>query len=233
MDYTHLSKRLHRVGELVPLDAKMADIGSDHAYLPANLVLNKKIKTAIAGEVVEGPYQSAKNLIAELNLTSVIEVRKGDGLDVIKPLDQITAITICGMGGALIRDILDRGFKNNRLTGNEVLILQPNVGEKTLRTWLNKHSYIIESEDLIRENEKNYEIIVARKTGTGERLTELELMFGPKLLQEKSDVFIQKWHHELKQFNNILIQLEKSTKDVSKKIDEVKEKIHLIQEVIE
>lgn len=233
MDYTHLSKRLHRVGELVPLDAKMADIGSDHAYLPANLVLNKKIKTAIAGEVVEGPYQSAKNLIAELNLTSVIEVRKGDGLDVIKPLDQITAITICGMGGALIRDILDRGFKNNRLTGNEVLILQPNVGEKTLRTWLNKHSYIIESEDLIRENEKNYEIIVARKTGTGERLTELELMFGPKLLQEKSDVFIQKWHHELKQFNNILIQLEKSTKDVSKKIDEVKEKINLIQEVIE
>lgn len=233
MDYTHLSKRLHRVGELVPLDAKMADIGSDHAYLPANLVLNKKIKTAIAGEVVEGPYQSAKNLIAELNLTSVIEVRKGDGLDVIKPLDQITAITICGMGGALIRDILDRGFKNNRLTGNEVLILQPNVGEKTLRTWLNKHSYIIESEDLIRENEKNYEIIVARKTETGERLTELELMFGPKLLQEKSDVFIQKWHHELKQFNNILIQLEKSTKDVSKKIDEVKEKINLIQEVIE
>ncbi|MEG0731904.1 MAG: tRNA (adenine(22)-N(1))-methyltransferase TrmK [Vagococcus sp.] len=233
MDYTHLSKRLHRVGELVPNAAKLADIGSDHAYLPAYLVLNKKITSAIAGEVVEGPYQSAKNLVAELNLSSVIEVRKGDGLDVINSLDDISAVTICGMGGTLIRDILDRGFKSGHLNGSEVLLLQPNVGEKTLRTWLNKHSYVIENEDIIRENDKNYEIIVAKKTEHGENLSELELMFGPKLLQEKSDIFIQKWHHELKQFNNILVQLEKSTKDVSKKIEEVKEKINLIHEVIE
>ncbi|MEG0255415.1 MAG: tRNA (adenine(22)-N(1))-methyltransferase TrmK [Vagococcus sp.] len=233
MDYTHLSKRLHRVGELVPNAAKLADIGSDHAYLPAYLVLNKKIISAIAGEVVEGPYQSAKNLVAELNLSSVIEVRKGDGLDVINSLDDISAVTICGMGGTLIRDILDRGFKSGHLNGSEVLLLQPNVGEKTLRTWLNKHSYVIENEDIIRENDKNYEIIVAKKTEHGENLSELELMFGPKLLQEKSDIFIQKWHHELKQFNNILVQLEKSTKDVSKKIEEVKEKINLIHEVIE
>ena len=102
MDYKHLSKRLHKVGELVPTNAKVADIGSDHAYLPAYLVLNKKITAAIAGEVVDGPFLSAKNLVAELNLTKEIDVRKGDGLAVLSPIDEVTTITICGMGGALL-----------------------------------------------------------------------------------------------------------------------------------
>ncbi len=168
MDYKHLSKRLHRAGEFVPEGSKLADIGSDHAYLPAYLVMNKKIISAIAGEVVEGPYQSAKNLVAELNLSSVIDVRKGDGLAVVDPKDDVTAVSICGMGGALIRDILDRGVKGNHLTGKETLILQPNIGEPTLRTWLVNHSYHIIQEDIIRENEKTYEIIVAEKVSEKE-----------------------------------------------------------------
>lgn len=232
MDYTHLSKRLHRVGEFVPEGSILADIGSDHAYLPAYLVLNKRIKSAIAGEVVEGPFQSAKNLVAELNLTSSIQVRKGDGLDVLNLADEVDAISICGMGGTLIKDILDRGYKNNRLSGNEVLLLQPNVGEKTLRTWLMDHSYIIIEEDIVRENEKTYEIIIAKKAEEIETLSEKELMFGPKLLNEPNDIFKNKWCHELKQLENISKQLEKSSQDVSKNQTEINKKIALIKEVI-
>ncbi|MDT2847548.1 tRNA (adenine(22)-N(1))-methyltransferase TrmK [Vagococcus carniphilus] len=232
MDYTHLSKRLHRVGEFVPEGSILADIGSDHAYLPAYLVLNKRIESAIAGEVVEGPFQSAKNLVAELNLTSSIQVRKGDGLDVLKLADEVDAISICGMGGTLIKDILDRGYKNNRLSGNEVLLLQPNVGEKTLRTWLMEHSYIIIEEDIVRENEKTYEIIIAKKAEEIETLSEKELMFGPKLLNEPNDIFKNKWCHELKQLENISKQLEKSSQDVSKNQTEINKKIALIKEVI-
>lgn len=232
MDYTHLSKRLHRVGEFVPEGSILADIGSDHAYLPAYLVLNKRIESAIAGEVVEGPFQSAKNLVAELNLTSSIQVRKGDGLDVLNLADEVDAISICGMGGTLIKDILDRGYKNNRLSGNEVLLLQPNVGEKTLRTWLMDHSYIIIEEDIVRENEKTYEIIIAKKAEEIETLSEKELMFGPKLLNEPNDIFKNKWCHELKQLENISKQLEKSSQDVSKNQTEINKKIALIKEVI-
>lgn len=232
MDYTHLSKRLHRVGEFVPEGSILADIGSDHAYLPAYLVLNKRIESAIAGEVVEGPFQSAKNLVAELNLTSSIQVRKGDGLDVLNLADEVDAISICGMGGTLIKDILDRGYKNNRLSGNEVLLLQPNVGEKTLRTWLMEHSYIIIEEDIVRENEKTYEIIIAKKAEEIETLSEKELMFGPKLLNERNDIFKNKWCHELKQLENISKQLEKSSQDVSKNQTEINKKIALIKEVI-
>ncbi len=233
MDYTSLSKRLNRVGELVPEGAVLADIGSDHAYLPAYLIINKRIKSAIAGEVVEGPFQSAKRLITELGLTSSIQVRKGDGLDVLKSSDHVDAISICGMGGSLIKDILDRGLKNNHLSGKEVLLLQPNVGEKALRTWLDKHSYKIEIEDIIYENDKTYEIIVAQKKESYDMLSETELVFGPMLLKNKSAVFISKWQDELQQLERILNQLEKSSSDVSTKLIEIKQKIALIKEVIE
>lgn len=233
MDYKNLSKRLNRVGELVPDQAVLADIGSDHAYLPAYLVLNKQIKSAIAGEVVEGPFLSAKNLVAELDLNDCIEVRKGDGLAVLSPDDQVDTITICGMGGSLIKDILDRGFKGKNLTGKETLILQPNIGESTLRTWLMIHNYRITTEDIIRENEKTYEIIVAEKSNIGQTLTNKELLFGPVLLEMKNEIFVNKWEHELKQFRNILAQLEKSTKNVDEKISTVQEKIKYIEEVLE
>lgn len=232
MDYKNLSKRLHRAGEFVPKGAILADIGSDHAYLPAYLVMNKQISSAIAGEVVDGPYLSAKNLVAELNLSSMIDVRKGDGLAVLTPLDEVTAISICGMGGALIRDILDRGFHGSNLTGKETLILQPNIGEPTLRTWLVNHAYEIVKEDIIRENEKTYEIIVAEKREQIVPLSEKELLFGPKLLEQQGSVFLNKWEHECHQFENILKQLEKSNKDVAKKIAEVETKIQLVKEVL-
>ena len=232
MDYKNLSQRLHRVGELVPKDGILADIGSDHAYLPAYLIRNKQIKSAIAGEVVEGPFLSAKNLVAELDLKAYIDVRKGDGLEVLSPSDQVSVITICGMGGALIRDILARGAKGNHLTGKEMLILQPNIGERSLRIWLVEHDYQIINEDIIRENDKTYEIIVAIKSDQKVILTEKELLFGPKLVNQKSEIFLNKWQHELKQYDNILTQLQKSTKDVAPKIKEIQEKIKLIEEVL-
>lgn len=232
MDHKQLSKRLERVGELVPQNAILADIGSDHAYLPANLILNKKIQTAIAGEVVEGPFQSAKHLVAELNLAKQISVRKGDGLEVIQSSDKVTAISICGMGGALIRDILNRGDLQKKLSGEEVLLLQANIGEQTLRTWLVDHNYIIENESIVYENEKTYEIIVAIKSDKKIELTEAEIMFGPILLKDRNSIFKAKWKNELNQIKNILEQLEKSTKDVSKKIAETNKKIEMVEEVL-
>ncbi|MBO0419055.1 tRNA (adenine-N(1))-methyltransferase [Vagococcus fluvialis] len=232
MDYKHLSERLHRAGEFVPEGAILADIGSDHAYLPAYLIMNNKISSAIAGEVVDGPYLSAKNLVAELNLVDKIDVRKGDGLAVVSPEDNVTAISICGMGGSLIRDILHRGLLGNHLTGKETLVLQPNIGEPTLRTWLVNNHYEIIKEDIIRENEKTYEIIVAKKIESLMLLSEKELLFGPHLLKQQGPIFTNKWQHELKQFENILTQLEKSTKNVSEKIEEIQTKINLVKEVL-
>ena len=109
MNENQLSKRLATVGDLIPRGSRLADIGSDHAYLPVALMLENKLSFAVAGEVVEGPYQSAKTQVSKSNLTDKIIVRLANGLDAIEPEDQIDVISICGMGGTLIRDILEAG----------------------------------------------------------------------------------------------------------------------------
>lgn len=232
MNAKDLSIRLQKAAEFVPQDARLADIGSDHAYLPVALMLQDKISYGIAGEVVVGPYESAKRQVARNGLESKIDVRLADGLEAVDLSDQVSAITICGMGGVLIRDILQRGKENNRLSGKERLILQPNVGERQLRQWLVAEGYTITDESIIEENNKIYEIIVAEKFLDTPEYSDRELFFGPALLVEKSPVFIEKWQHKLIKTENILNSLRQSDQDVSEKIREVEQEIEWIKEVL-
>lgn len=233
MNAKDLSIRLQKAAEFVPQAARLADIGSDHAYLPVALMLQNKISYAIAGEVVVGPYESAKRQVAKNGLEEKIDVRLADGLEAVDLSDQVSAITICGMGGVLIRDILQRGKENNRLSGNERLILQPNVGERQLRQWLVNEGYTITAETIIEENNKIYEIIVAENFLDKTDYSDRELFFGPVLLVEKNPVFIEKWQHKLIKTVNILNSLRQSDQDVSEKIREVEQEIEWIKEVLE
>ena len=102
MEFTKLSNRLDLVASFVPAGARLLDVGSDHAYLPIALLQEGKIEAAIAGEVVEGPYQSALQNVADNGLEDKIEVRLANGLAAFEPTDGISCITIAGMGGRLI-----------------------------------------------------------------------------------------------------------------------------------
>lgn len=226
-----LSKRLQRVGANVPKDAHLADIGSDHAYLPTYLMLKGKIKFAVAGEVVQGPYESALKQVAKNQLSNKIIVRLANGLAAIQPEDQISAITIAGMGGSLIRQILTEGLANGQLRKEEKLILQPNVGEMTLRQWLVLEGYEISHEEILEENQKIYEIIVA-KPNQPKVYTEQELFFGPCLLKERNEIFLKKWGRELENKKRVLDQLLKAQKTPNEKINEVKKQLQWIEEVL-
>ena len=232
MNEQKLSKRLEKVASLVPEGAVVADIGSDHAYLPAWLYLNNKIQKAIAGEVVEGPYNSARSLVSSLGLDDKISVRLADGLEVLRAEDEVTAITICGMGGTLIRDILNRGQAKGHLRGTERLILQPNVGEPTLRRWLLSEGYEILSEDILEEDQKIYEIMVAEKTGINTSYDDKALLFGPFLGKQKGEVFEKKWQQQLEKYRYILASMEKAEQVDPAKMAEIKTKINWIEEVI-
>ncbi|OQO71534.1 SAM-dependent methyltransferase [Enterococcus villorum] len=231
MNHLDLSKRLAAVGEFVPKGAFLADIGSDHAYLPVALMLKGKIEFAVAGEVVKGPYDSAKKQVQKNGLKERIIVRLANGLDAIEATDQITTITIAGMGGSLIRDILEAGTQNKRLTGNERLILQPNIGEQTLRIWLQENQYEIIAEQILEENKKIYEIIVAEKSKKMRMYNEKEIMFGPILLQEKTEIFKSKWQRELKQRKRIVNQLSKATNQ-QERMEIIKQEIQWIEEAL-
>lgn len=230
MNHTELSKRLETVGRFVPEAVRLADIGSDHAYLPVALMLKGKIDFAIAGEVVKGPFESAKRQVMKNGLSERIEVRLANGLEAIEKDDQISAITIAGMGGSLIRDILESGRQNQRLSGEERLILQPNIGEKTLRTWLKENNYQIIAEEIIEENKKIYEIIVAEKKEQPIDYSEKELMFGPFLLEEKNAAFSAKWQRELKQREVILEQLKNASEQ--NRYETIQQEVEWIKEVL-
>ena len=230
MNHTELSKRLETVGRFVPEAARLADIGSDHAYLPVALMLKGKIDFAVAGEVVKGPFESAKRQVMKNGLSERIEVRLANGLEAIEKDDQISAITIAGMGGSLIRDILESGRQNQRLSGEERLILQPNIGEKTLRTWLKENNYQIIAEEIIEENKKIYEIIVAEKKEQPIDYSEKELMFGPFLLEEKNAAFSAKWQRELKQREVILEQLKNASEQ--NRYETIQQEVEWIKEVL-
>lgn len=230
MNHTELSKRLETVGRFVPETARLADIGSDHAYLPVALMLKGIIGFAVAGEVVKGPFESAKRQVMKNGLSERIKVRLANGLEAIEREDQINAITIAGMGGSLIRDILESGRQNQRLSGEERLILQPNIGEKTLRTWLKENDYQIIAEEILEENKKIYEIIVAEKKDHPIDYSEKELMFGPFLLKEKNATFSAKWQRELKQREVILEQLKNASEQ--NRYETIQQEVEWIKEVL-
>lgn len=230
VDEKHLSARLACVASLVPAGARVADIGSDHAYLPAALVLDGKIDFAIAGEVVKGPYENAVHEIKDHQLEGKVIPRLADGLAAIEPADKVDTITIAGMGGSLIASILEKD--KNKLTGIKRLVLQPNVGESQLREWLMNNHYQIMTEKIIEEDNHIYEIIVAEPSVVPFRYSKYELDFGPFLLENKGPIFKKKWQEYLQREAHVIDQMQKAQQPPVKKINEINQFLSQVKEVI-
>ena len=230
VDEKHLSARLACVASLVPAGARVADIGSDHAYLPAALVLDGKIDFAIAGEVVKGPYENAVREIKDHQLEGQVIPRLADGLAAIEPADKVDTITIAGMGGSLIASILEKD--KNKLTGIKRLVLQPNVGESQLREWLMNNYYQIMNEKIIEEDNHIYEIIVAEPSVVPFRYSKYELDFGPFLLENKGPVFRKKWQEYLQREAHVIDQMQKAQQPPVKKINEINEFLSQVKQAI-
>lgn len=211
MTSEHLSKRLAKVADYVPQGARLADIGSDHAYLASYLVAAGRVEAAVCGEVAEGPYQSSLATVQARGLADCIQVRLADGLAAIQASDRISCIVIAGMGGSLIVDILAAGQAQGKLDQGPRLVLQPNVGEAELRRWLETNHYQITTEYIIEENQKIYEIIVADYSESVPSLSEEALVFGPFTKASNPEVFHKKLYRRLKHAKGINQSLRQST----------------------
>ncbi|WP_426132901.1 tRNA (adenine(22)-N(1))-methyltransferase [Pseudomonas sp. PWP3-1b2] len=225
-----LSRRLERVAANVPVGARLADIGSDHGYLPVAMMRRGLIAAAVAGEVAATPFHAAQRTVRDNGLEKSITVRLADGLAAIEVGDGITAISICGMGGETIRDILDNGKAH--LAGHERLILQPNGGEQPLRHWLMHNGYRILREELLQENRFYYEIIVAERAQPV-TYTDEELYFGPLQLQARSPEFLAKWQRMLRQKHKTLASLEQAKQWVPEdKVQEIARQARWITQLL-
>ena len=221
-----ISKRLEMVASFVPQGAVLLDVGSDHAYLPIELVERGQIKSAIAGEVVEGPYQSALKNVEAHGLKEKIQVRLANGLAAFEEADQVSVITIAGMGGRLIATILEEGL--DKLANVERLILQPNNREDDLRIWLQDNDFQIVAESILEEAGKFYEILVVEAGQM--KLSDIDIRFGPFLSKGVSPVFVKKWQKEAAKLDFALSQI--PGKNLSErqvlidKIQAIKEVLH-------
>ena len=222
-----INQRLKKVSEYIKGDY-LADIGSDHAYLPIYAIENNLTARAIAGEVIRGPFDASVKNVRAHGLESVISVELGDCLTVLKTDNAITSITICGMGGPLITKILRAG--QEKLTNRPRLILQSNIQSQPIRVLLQQLNYTIVDEVLMTEKGHTYEIIVADYSPEIKNLSLLELKFGPILLSQKSELFYQKWERELTALEHILTQLNQTTH--RERITEIENEIQMIKEVL-
>jgi len=222
--------RLERVAAHMPAGAHLADIGSDHAYLPVALLRRGVIAAAVAGEVALTPLRAAERTVGENGLEQLVSVRLANGLAAIEPEDGITAISLCGMGGETIRDILDSG--KARLSGHERLILQPNGGEQPLRQWLMENGYRILCEEVLRENRFYYEIIVAERAGPVTYTAE-ELYFGPLQMQARTPTFLAKWQRLLRQKQKTLASFAKARQAVpEEKLQDIARQVRWISALL-
>ncbi len=178
-----LSERLSACAEMVRSGGVVADIGTDHAMLPVYLVESGICERAIASDIAKKPYEGAMAFVREHELTDMIDVRLGGGLEKIAP-DEVSDIVIAGMGGELIAQILEDTdwVKNNKYN----LILQPMSKAGVLRFWLMTNGFSIESETAVTDSGRDYTIINSRYTGEKTTPAEGDTYCG-KLVPCKND----------------------------------------------
>ena len=176
-----LDARLAATAAFVPHGTVLADIGGDHAYLAATLVMQGSAPRAVVGDLSAGACAAARQTIRTQRLTQQIDVRQGDGLSVLTP-GEAESIVIAGMGGALITEILSGA--PDVLARVQTLVLQPMNGAAKLRRWLCENGWNIVDETLARANGRLYEIIRAER-GACEMPDEVLLFIGPKLFEKR------------------------------------------------
>ncbi|CCI85598.1 S-adenosyl-L-methionine-dependent methyltransferase [Lactobacillus pasteurii DSM 23907 = CRBIP 24.76] len=226
-----MNLRLNTLAEMVDQNSRVADIGTDHAYLPIQLVKEGKVDYAIASDIAQGPLNNAIQDIAQAGFADKIEARLGAGLETIKHEDQIDTVVIAGMGGKLMIQILDDAW--NKGFHFENLVLAPNITEPKVREWLMNHNYHLLDEKLIFEAGHSYELLKAKLEKEPVELTKRQLLFGPIILKDKSPEFYQKWASQLNYFNGLLANLNKAKNKDQARIESIEQQIAAIKEELD
>ena len=151
-----LTPRLAAVAAQVPPGARLADVGTDHAYLPVWLLLAGRIVGAVATDVNQGPLQRGQETAQRYGVAHRMDFRRCDGLAALSP-GEVDTVVIAGMGGDLMVHILSAA----PWTRDVKLILQPMSTQEVLRQWLIAHGYTIPWEGIAREGEKFYPLFTA------------------------------------------------------------------------
>ncbi|MBO5460405.1 MAG: SAM-dependent methyltransferase [Ruminococcus sp.] len=230
-----LSKRMQAVADLVTVGNKVADIGTDHAYIPIYLIEENISPAVIAMDINEGPLEIAENHIKENQLQEKIQLRLSNGFEKLKPYEAETAV-IAGMGGALVIRILDT-YRDVTDSMKEI-ILQPQSEIAKVRKYLLEEGFSILEEDMVVEDGKYYPMmkvcISSDKKSLCELWNEAELEYGKLLLEKHHPVLLQFLNRELLIKKQIQEKLNfQEGERIQKRLKEVEDEIRTIQKGLE
>lgn len=220
-----LSKRMTLLASMVTEGNRLADVGTDHGYIPIALVQEGKIPSAIAMDVNRGPLSRAEEHIRTYGLEAYIETRLSDGLTELRPGEADTVL-IAGMGGALTVRILENG--THCLDTVKELVLQPQSEIHLVREYLNTHRYRIVEEDMVLDEGKYYPMMKAVH-GHAEAITEAELCYGSIQKQRSPQVLEHYLRSEVKKAETILHSLREAGKEESGRAQELRKKRMLME----
>lgn len=226
-----LTDRLLKIASLVDEGKKIADIGTDHGYIPVFLLNNKKIDFAILADVNKGPLENARKEVRHNKLDDKVDLRLGSGIEVLND-NEVDEIIIAGMGGILIGELLEA--KKSVVQNAEKLILQPMQAQAELRKYLYNNGFEVIDEVLVKEDFRIYEIIVAKYTG---RKTEVkdEICYevSSKLIEKKDELLTEFLNKKISAYENIIKKLEgKSGEAIENKRNETIEVIEKLKEML-
>ena len=226
-----LSKRMKAVAGMVTSGGVLADVGTDHGYIPIALVQRPKITGAIAMDINKGPLARAQENIASARLGDYIQTRLSDGVAALGE-GEADSILIAGMGGELVIHILSEGERVCK-TASE-LILQPQSDIRKVREYLRLHQYKIVDEDMICEDGKYYPMMRVVNVEADEAWMKMNEqtkvacdIYGPLLLRNGNPVlrrFLVRQHRQLTQILQKL-QAQTMSEKIERRIAEVSEEL--------
>jgi len=185
-----LKGRLKLIYDMIPPCDILADIGTDHALIPAYALLNDRCKKAVACDVKPGPLERAERTRSKYLLEKSMELRMGSGLQPISE-HEADVVVLAGMGGILITELIQESIKIAE-AANYILI-QPMTHQELIRPFLWKNGFEIVNEALTREENKLYLVILARYTGSRKVNTERIRELIGDILIKKNDPFVKDW----------------------------------------
>ncbi len=215
--------RTKAIASLINKDNKVIDIGCDHALLAIYLVNTLHLSKVIASDINSNALQRGIDNIKKYNLEDKILFKLGNGLEIID--DDIDTIVIAGLGGITISDILKQG--KHKLIHINNIILQPNTDIILVRRTIQMLGYKITQEQLVKENNIIYTIIKAEKGPI--KYNYRQLYFGPILLKQKGELFIELYTNKINELYQILNML--PNKYLLKRW-QINKKIGLIKKII-
>lgn len=224
-----LSKRLKRIAEHVDKCESVADIGTDHGYIPIYLVKEGICKKAIASDINKGPIEKAKVNVAFEGVSDNVKCLLGPGLNPLK-VGEVNGVILAGMGGNLTRDILLADM--DKVKKYDFIILQPAQNPEVLREFLYKNDYEIIDEDLIKDEGRFYELFKVKYNENSEKLVfedELEYEVSPLLREKGHPLFKEFIEEKISRCETILSFIKEDTEAAKKRKSDLEEKINKLK----